>query len=116
MPFSQSDKVYVRGYSDYAIPYLDITKYGFDEKLVGQFNKKQMLDLKFIPLDIYGNIMTVVVEKPSIELIIKLESITQKVIRVFYSTESKIDSKIQELKTEKKGFHIKEIPELAWKG
>jgi len=107
------DQIRIHEYSNFPIPHLNIDNYEFDKRIYGQISKEIMLKFRFIPIDIYGSLMTVVVSFPCIELLSDLEKLTGKTVRVFWADDKQIISKIMELKSRRL---IEQEPEVNWKG
>ena len=91
------DKIYVRGYSTYPIPYLDINNYEFDKGILKLCSKQLMKKYCSIPLDIFEGILTFTMGIPMLETINVLEKQINKKIRIFRSKEIQIINKINEL-------------------
>jgi hypothetical protein len=90
MSFSILDKVYLPEYSNYSIPYLDVSTYIFEERVIKLISKELALDCCAIPLDLVGNILTVATAKPTIETINILEKATNKIVRIVIANEGQL--------------------------
>ena len=91
------NQIYILGYSNYSIPYLHIENYQFNTKVLMLFNKQLVKKYCIIPIDIFDNIITIVMENPILETINILEKITKKQIRVFKGNKNQIINQINQL-------------------
>lgn len=91
------NKIYVKGYSSYPIPYLNIEDYNFDNGILKLCSKQLVKKYCSIPLDIFEGILTFAMGTPMLETINILEKELNKKIRIFKSKEIQIINKINEL-------------------
>ncbi len=91
------EKIYVKNYSNYPIPYLNVKNYNFDLNIIKIIKKQLALKYFSIPIDIIGNILTIAMGNPNFETINILEKITKKRIKIFKSDKQQILCKINQL-------------------
>lgn len=91
------NQLYIVGYSNYSIPYLQIENYQFDTKVLKLFKKQLVEKYCIIPIDVFDNILTVAMANPILKTINILEKITKKQIRVFKASKSQIINQINKL-------------------
>ena len=91
------EKIYVKNYSNYPIPYLNIKNYNFNLNIIRIIKKQLALKYFSIPVDIMGNILTIAMGDPNFKTINILEKITNKKIQIFKSDKQQILFKINKL-------------------
>ncbi len=91
------EKIYIKNYSNYPIPYLNITNYQFNLNIIKIIKKQLALKYFSIPIDIIGNILTIAMGNPNFETINILENITKRKIKIFKSDKQQILFKINQL-------------------
>ena len=90
-------KQYLNGYSNYQIPYLDISGYFFNKEILKIIKKQLAIKYCAIPLDIFENILTVTLGIPTLETVNILEKSTKKIVRIFKSDKEEIIKTINQL-------------------
>ena len=98
MDFATEEDVAMCMVSQFSLPYIDVTQYKIDPKLVKMFPIKSMLENIYIPLGEVGNVITIAISGPVGKKVLKdLETIAGKDIQIFISTVSKIRETIEKV-------------------